>query len=94
MNSYLDKISREHFQVEQHQLQYKKIQMRQNLEETLQLKEAIDIERATNVLAKEASLNHRFLSSEFQPVAQKPFNIDGEAVKKVSAKNLKDMFKA
>ena len=68
--------------------------MRQNLEETLQLKEAIDIERATNVLAKEASLNHRFLSSEFQHVAQKPFNIEGENVKKVSQRNLKDMFKA
>ena len=89
----MDKISREHFQVEKHQQEFKKIQMRQNLEETLQLREAIDIERATNVLAKEASLNHKLLSTEFHHGSQRPFNIEGENVKKVSSRNLKDMFK-
>ena len=93
VNSYLDKISREHYNIEKHQTEYKKAQMRSNLEETLQMREAIDIERASNVLAKEAALNHKMLSSDFKPNVAKPLNIDGGPVKKVGDRHLEDMYK-
>lgn len=67
--------------------------MRSNLEETLQMRDQIDMERASNVLAKEASLNHKMLSSDFKPVVAKALNIEGEAVKKVSSRHLEDMYK-
>ena len=88
--AYLDKISKEHYQVEKHQQQYKKVQMRQNLEESLQLKQQIDIEKASNVLATEFSMNAKLLSSG-SPA--KKMNIDGEAVKRASQNHLDDMFK-
>ena len=38
VNSYLDKISREHYAVEKNQQEFKKIQMRQNLEHSLEMR--------------------------------------------------------
>ena len=74
-------------------MEYKKVQMRNNLEETLQLRDQIDLERASNVLVKEASLNHRMLSDDFKPVVAKALNIDGAPVKRVGSNHLDDMYK-
>ena len=46
------------------------------------MRERIDRERANDVLAKEASLNSRLISSDFKPVVQKALNIEGAPVKK------------
>ena len=67
--------------------------MRNNLEESLQLREQIDMERASNVLQKEASLNHRMLSSDYKPVVAKALNIEGAPARKVGSNNLDDMYK-
>ena len=93
VNSYLDKISREHYHIEKHQTEFKKVQMRNNLEESLQLREQIDMERASNVLQKEASLNHRMLGSDYKPVVAKALNIEGAPARKVGSNNLDDMYK-
>ena len=74
-------------------MEFKKAQMRSNLEETLQMREQIDMERASNVLAKEAALNHKMLGSDYKPVVAKPLNIDGGPVKKVGSNHLEDMYK-
>ena len=54
----------------------------------------MDIERANNILTKEASLNSALLKegSGLKHMA-KQLNIDGEAVKKATNKNLDEMFK-
>lgn len=54
MNSYLEKINKEHFEVEQWQQNLKKQKMRENIQESLQLRQMTDKEMAQNLIKKEA----------------------------------------
>ena len=54
MNNYLDKIHREHFQVEQWQMNLKKQQMRENISESIRMRDMTDKQMAENLLKKEA----------------------------------------
>ena len=57
MNSYLQKIHREHHEVEQWQNNHKKQQMLSNIVESLEMRERVDREQAENLLNKEARIN-------------------------------------
>ena len=57
MNSYLDKIHREHYSVEQWQKNHKKQQLMNNIVESLEMRERVDREQAENLLNKEARIN-------------------------------------
>ena len=58
------------------------------------MRERMDIERANNILTKEACLNSALLKQGdgLKHIA-KQLNIEGEAVKKATHKNLEDMYK-
>lgn len=60
MNSYLQKIHREHHDVEQWQNTHKKQQMLNNIVESLEMRERVDREQAENLLNKEARINKLF----------------------------------
>ena len=85
-NQYLDKIHREHFQVEQWQGNFKKQQMRENIQESLRMREAKDKELADSLITKEAQINKLF-----KPSPSKALNIHGDSVKKIGQKHLVDM---
>ena len=57
MNSYLEKIHREHHSIEQWQNSHRKQQMLQNIKDSLAMRERIDREKAEHLLTKEANLN-------------------------------------
>ena len=58
MNNYLEKISKEHVHVEQWQVNFKKQQMRENIHESLRLREKTDKELAKDIVHKAAVLNN------------------------------------
>ena len=53
MQKVLDKVHKEHFRIEQWQNSEKKRQMRQNVLESLRMREQIDRTLAENLLSKE-----------------------------------------
>ena len=57
MNSYLEKINREHFEIEQWYNSLKKQQMRENIHESLHMRQMKDKEMAENLIKKEAQIN-------------------------------------
>ena len=86
MNYYLDKIHREHFQYEQWQNNFKKQQMRENVMESLRMREDMDKAMAENLIKKEAQINKLY-----SPNKAKPLNIHENSVKNVGAAHLRDM---
>jgi len=53
----MEKIHREHYEVEKFTQSYKKQQMRDNLVESLRMRDMFDKEMADNLLRKEAQMN-------------------------------------
>ena len=68
MNQYLEQINREHHSVEQWQNSYKKQQMRENIAESLRLREETDTELALGLVNKEASMNRLTRVSPSKPM--------------------------
>ena len=83
MNQYLEQINREHHSVEQWQNNYKKQQMRENIAESLRLREETDTELALGLVNKEASMNTR---SKMSPA--KPMNTMNTTITKENLSNL------
>ena len=79
MNQYLEQINREHHSVEQWQNSYKKQQMRENIAESLRLREETDTELALGLVNKEASMNRLTRVSP-----SKPMNLHDNTVTKAS----------
>ena len=79
MNQYLEQINREHHSVEQWQSSYKKQQMRENIAESLRLREETDTELALGLVNKEASMNRLTRVSP-----SKPMNLHDNTVTKAS----------
>ena len=86
MNQYLEKINREHHSVEQWQHNYKKQQMRENIAESLRMREEVDTELAQGLVNKEASMNFKKMSPS------KPMNLHQGTVTKASNSNLIKMY--
>ena len=86
MNEFLDKIHREHFEIEKWQQNMKKTQMRENIQESLKMRELADKQLAENLLKKEAQINRLF-----KPQVRSPLNIHENTVEKVGSSNLVDM---
>ena len=86
MNQYLEKINREHHSVEQWQHSYKKQQMRENIAESLRMREEVDTELAQGLVTKEASMN-RFIKMS----PSRPMNLHENTVTKASISNLLKM---
>ena len=78
MNSYLDKIHKEHFQVEQWQQNFKKQQMRENIVESLRNRESADKQLADNLIKKEMQINKLYKQKPAQAL-----NIHENSVKKI-----------
>lgn len=64
----LDKIHREHFEVELWQQNLKKQQMRENISDSLRMREDMDKTLAENLLKKEAQINKLFSPSKSKPL--------------------------
>ena len=88
MREMLDKIHKEHYEVEKWQQNFKKQQARENVAESLRLRQQIDEELAENLLKKEGQLNKLYSATQ-----SKGFNIHENSVKKVGQRNLTDMFR-
>ena len=86
MNQYLEQINREHHSVEQWQNNYKKQQVRENIAESLRLREETDTELALGLVSKEASMNRL---TKMSP--SKPMNLHQNTVTKASLSNLLKM---
>ena len=62
MQKVLDKVHKEHYRIEQWQNSEKKRQMRQNVLESLRMREQIDKSLAENLLSKEQRINKLYTS--------------------------------
>ena len=62
MNQFLDKVNFESHQAEQWHSNHKKNQMRDNIEESLRLRETTDVIMAANLIKKETQLNTRLFT--------------------------------
>jgi len=62
--------------------------MRENLADSLRMRQLIDTELAENLLKKEAQINRLY-----SPEKSKALNIHENSVKKVGQKNLEEMHK-
>lgn len=80
--------------MEQWQTNFKKQQMRENIVESLRLREAKDREMSNDVLGKEAKLNRQQVDPEaYQPSVSKPLNIYDNNVQRIGQHHLTNMHK-
>ena len=73
MQKVLDKVHKEHFRIEQWQNSEKKRQMRQNVLESLRMREQIDKSLAENLLSKEQKINKLYMAGAGAPAATTAF---------------------
>ena len=86
MNEMLEKIHKEHFDVEQWQKKMKAQQARENIQESIRNRQLIDTEMAENLLKREAQINKLYT-----PTKQKNLNIHESPAKAIGQKHLNDM---
>jgi hypothetical protein len=86
MNVMMDKIHKEHFDVEQWQKKMKAQQARENIQESIRNRQLIDSEMAENLLKREAQINKLYT-----PTKQKNLNIHESPAKAIGQKHLTDM---
>jgi hypothetical protein len=87
-------ISQEQLEVERWQKKIKQQTMQNNLDESMKMRELIDIEQTRVALSNEVNMNKKFVSKDYKPALVKPLNIDGEATKHIGAANLRSMFQS
>ena len=73
MQKVLDKVHKEHYRIEQWQNSEKKRQMRQNVLESLRMREQIDKSLAENLLSKEQRINKLYMGGAGAPAATTGF---------------------
>ena len=86
MNEMLEKIHKEHFDVEQWQKKMKAQQARENIQESIRNRQLVDTEMAENLLKREAQINKLYT-----PTKQKNLNIHESPAKAIGQKHLNDM---